>query len=320
MAGALTAIGNDIQSIYWNPAIGSMIKEERMSSGFSYYSGNTEGLSPRVYFNNFSILFPLEKFNIGFIYFTPINYAMSTKIDGYDMYGNPTGKFEIKYEMFIRKHGIHFSREFVNENFGIGINLYYNNIENSIKIADYVLTATADTFNFDLGIHYHPGEIFVLGLKYSNISKFTYKKDSYSDSSFSDGEIIPTELVIAMGLNCKKVKFGFDIFEIKWSENKEEDYTYYIGPSKYLPTNDWRGFRLGTEIDIYKKQVFLRLGIRRNFCTENSFYYYGSENIGLGIIRDKHGFDFGLSKLENHEFSINEGSYYSFRADFYLNY
>ena len=183
-----------------------------------------------------------------------------------------------------------------------------------------VIQTTADAFNFDFGILYHPGKIFVLGLKYSNFSRFTYKQDTDYEYWFSDGEIIPTELVIAMGLNCKKVKFGFDIFEIKWSENKDENSPYYIGSTKDLPTNDWRGFRFGTEIDIYKKQVFLRLGIRRNYCSDNSFSDYGSENIGLGIIRDKHGVDFGFSKLKNSEFSINEGDYYSFRANFYLNY
>lgn len=220
-----TAIGDDINSIHYNPAGLSFMREKQLTlSHLEYIQG--------IKYSNFSYAQRTRHGtfggSIGYLYVGDIRETVRIGPEDYEI----LGKFHVSNLLLT----LSYSR-FIDTNVFLGLNLKYANE----TLKDY----RAYSFMFDIGLVHYIDKIF-LGVSFQNIGtqvRFIKKQDpppmllragiGYKSNSFLLGsdfvQAIDSEPELRMGLESKMLKFLFVRFGYRLRGFKQHKLGYLSG-------------------------------------------------------------------------------------------
>ncbi len=156
MGQAATALGEDISTVFWNPAAIPRVSYSGINASYQKLFLNTQHSSLSAIFN--------ENQNFGF----GVGYIRlgSGGFQGYDASGNPTGSFDVIEQALMVSGGYRLSSDF-----SIGISGKYFNQ----KIA----SISRGSPGFDASLHYQPFSVWQVGLNVMNIVKPSIGPDEF---------------------------------------------------------------------------------------------------------------------------------------------
>lgn len=174
MGGAFTGLADDANATYWNPAALGKAKQPEL-----IYTGTLYDRNSYNYDDWFSIVFPLEKPNLGTIGFSIMNNTDkgTYSLQYYDIDINVEA--EINTQWYTLSYGRQLSE--IADGLCLGANIRYKTLEESLKaqatIGGITYTESAtdsdDTIEIDMGIYYKKDKLSA-GILFQNVNEPTF--------------------------------------------------------------------------------------------------------------------------------------------------
>jgi hypothetical protein len=221
LGGAFTSVANDVSCAYWNPGgLPSIGSPQLIFSHFAWYQD--------ISFDHFAASYPVgDQLTMA----AGVAYMSYGKIDGYDIYDNPTGEVGSTYDIAT---GISAGYQ-LNDNVSVGLTTKYI----VISLADVHASAVAA----DLGAKYDRGN-FSFGLAIANIGshlKFI-SADEKLPAALRVGAAVTTfGTSLLASLEIENQFYGDVSIKNGYEYNYEGRYFVRTGYT-YFPSQDGREF------------------------------------------------------------------------------
>lgn len=283
MGGSFTAVANDINTIYWNPA--GIANMDRPIIGFTH----TEWFAD-ISHDYAGIVLP-----ISFSDFIAVQAIMlNTGEQEVTTVSNPDGT-GIFYDVRDLSIGLSYARQ-LTDRFSVGVSVKY--------VVQNLYNVQASSFTFDIGSYLRTGfHNLIIGMAISNFGG-TMQLDgrdlitiadinqSFSGNYNPDARLTtqeyPLPLIFRAGLSMDVVGGSESVFQ-------SEDYRLTLAAEgTHLNDNNER-FNFGSEIS-WTETVFVRAGYKINYDTEKWALGLG---VNIPVGNQKVAFDYAYISFEN---------------------